>query len=317
MFKRILSSSSEDSQSFAIGLMLASLIMLSAQDALVKSISLETSLWQFQVYRALLNLLYTAIIVWWLLPGESLRPNYLPAVVCRSLFHVCALSFFFSGAPFLSLAEMAAGLYTFPLFVVLLSYFVLGERIGHRRVLAVFAGFCGTLLILKPGSEAFRPVTLLPVCAGLSYGCFVVTTRRFCRTENPVVLVLASNLMIVVVGVIGWISVIKAPLSDQLRSEYPFVLSPELSMSTWVFGIVLVCAVLNTTANITIGKAYQSAESSFLAPVDYSYLIFATGWGWLLWRDIPSPSIIMGMCLIASAGLFVAWRERVSQQNLR
>lgn len=310
MLHRVLNSSNEDSPAFAVGLMLVSLIMLSAQDAMVKLISLETSLWQFQVARALLNLVYVGLLARWFMRGQSLRPKNLTAVVCRSIFHLCALCFFFSAAPFLSLAEMAGGLYTFPLFVVLLSFVVLRERIGPWRLLAVIAGFIGTLCILRPGSEAFRPAAMLPVCAGFCYGCFVITTRRFCRTESPVVLVLGSNLMITLVGVIGWVAIVYAPIPTDTRADYPFILQPEWSMSSWVLFIVIICAFLNTTANLTIGKAYQSAESSFLAPVDYSYLIFATAWGWILWRDIPSQLTLLGMFLIASAGIFVAWRER-------
>ena len=74
----------------------------------------------------------------------------------RSLFLVGAMVFFFGGIPFLSLSEIAAGLYVFPLFIALLSVAVLGEKVGPRRVFAILAGFTGTLLILKPGSDAFQ-----------------------------------------------------------------------------------------------------------------------------------------------------------------
>lgn len=310
MLGKILSGSSEDTPLLAIVLMLFALTMLSAQDALVKLISSETSLWQFQTLRAVLNLCFVAVVARYFHAGHSLRPERFWPVVLRSLFHLGALSFFFAGAPWLTLAEMAGGLYTFPLFVVLLSLLITRERVGVWRLLGVAAGFVGTLLVLQPGSDSFRAIALLPVVAGFCYGCFVITTRRLCRQESPLVLVLASNIAIVTVGSLGWFVVSYLSFSSTAKAAYPFLLDVNLPVTLSVIAIISVCAFLNTTANLFLGKAYQSADSSFLAPVDYSYLVFATFWGWLIWHDIPSKTTIAGLMLISLAGIFVAWRER-------
>ncbi|MBX2883428.1 MAG: DMT family transporter [Granulosicoccus sp.] len=315
MLGRLLSGSHEDSPLLAIVLMLLALILLSGQDAMVKLISSDTSLWQFQTLRAVLNLCFVAVMATWFYAGRSLRPLRFWAVALRSLFHLGALSFFFAGAPWLTLAEMAGGLYTFPLFVVLLSLLFTRERVGIWRMLGVAAGFTGTLLVLRPGSDTFQAVALLPVAAGFCYGCFVITTRRLCRQESPLVLVLGSNIAIVTVGSLGWYVIGQLSFSTSLKTTYPFLLNVDLPLTSYVILIIAICAVLNTTANLFLGKAYQSADSSFLAPVDYSYLIFATGWGWLIWQDIPSSMTIAGLALISFAGIFVAWRERIVRRQ--
>jgi len=283
---------------------------------MVKLISGETSLWQFQTLRAMLNLLYVGAIAVWISPTISLRPLRIRAVALRSLFHLSSLSFFFAGAPVLSLAEMAGGLYTFPLFVVLLSRVVLRERVGVWRLLGVAAGFIGTLLVLQPGTENFRAASLLPVVAGFSYGCYVITTRHACRGESPLVLVLYSNLSIVLTGAIGWAILFLRPPSQIWLTQYPFLLDVLREPGVWVIAMIVTCAFLNTTANLFLGKAYQSADSSFLAPVDYSYLIFAAFWGWLLWSDVPDAPTILGLALIAFGGVFVAWRERINRSRI-
>lgn len=310
MLKRILSPGSAVSPFLAIGLMLTALIMLSAQDALVKTISDSTTLWQFQLFRSTLNIILVLLLGRVLMSEQSLRPVRFRVVALRSLFHVGALCFFFAGAPYLLLAEMAAGLYTFPLFVVLISVLLGTESVGPRRLLAVLAGFIGTVLILKPGGESFRLIALLPVGAGFCYGCFVIVTRKLCQQESPLVLVLGSNIMIISVAILGSLLIRIAPLSDSARESYPFLLSRDWSFESLLLLAIAVCALLNTTANLFLGKAYQSADSSFLAPVDYSYLLFAGFWGYLLWRDVPDLSTLAGMSIIACAGMFVAWRDR-------
>ena len=95
--------------------MLCALVCLSLQDGLIKIISVKTTLWQLQSYRALLNIALVWLIARKLMPGMSLKPKRPAIVAMRSLFQVGALTLFFGGAPFLTLAQMAGGLYTLSL----------------------------------------------------------------------------------------------------------------------------------------------------------------------------------------------------------
>lgn len=316
MLKQILASDGTDNPGLAISLMLVAVWMLSLQDALVKLISTDATLWQFQLLRAAVNLCIVLTLARVVMPEQSLRPKRVSMVGLRAVAHVLALICFFGGAPLLTLAEMAAGLYTFPLFVVLLGWLVNRESVGVRRVAAVIAGFLGTLLILQPASDAFKAVSVLPVCAGFFFGCYVIVTRRYCRQESPLVLVVGSNLVIAACAVIGWSLVAALPLSDTQRAGYPFLLMTEWNLSIAFLSIVVGCALLNSSSNLFLSKAYQSAESSFLAPFDYTYLILATFWGYLLWRDRPDYVTLAGMALIAAAGIFVALRERQLQRRM-
>ena len=81
--------------------------------------------------------------------------------------------------------------------------------------------------------------------------------------------------------------------------------------------IILACSTLNLVANIGLAKSYQSAESSWLAPFDYSYLIFATFWGVVMWADVPDLLSFVGMAMIAASGCYVAWRERMESRLRR
>jgi drug/metabolite transporter (DMT)-like permease len=292
----------EDRPHWLRRLMVGSLCLLALQDSLVKLASADVSLWQFQSMRAGFNLLMLMMLARFIWGSGPVRPKRLWTVVLRSTFLVGAMICFFGAIPFLSLSQVAAGLYVFPLFVTVLSALVLREKVGPRRIMAVLTGFAGTLLILKPGTDAFTWASLAPVTAGLFYAATVLTTRKLCREEKPAMLALGVSVAFILVGGTG-IAVLEAVRPERLAGELPYLFTGWNPLSWAVAGLILICSMLNLTANIGLAKAYQSAESSWLAPFDYSYLIFATFWGVVMWADVPDAASFMGMGMIAVAGL--------------
>ena len=293
----------------AAALMLGALCLLALQDGLVKLSSGEVSLWQFQMLRSGINLVLLLVLARVLWGGLPRRPVSVAAVALRSAALMGAMVFFFGAIPFLKLSEIAAGLYVFPLFVAVLSALFLGERVGPRRVLAILAGFGGTLLILKPGTDAFQWVALMPVAAGLCYGATVLITRRLCRNESPATLALGVAIAFLTLGTLG-LAAAEWLAPARLAADWPYLFTGWHPLAPWVLGVIAACSCLNLTANIALARAYQSAESSWLAPFDYSYLVFATLWGALLWGDLPDALSAAGMAMIAGSGAYVAWRER-------
>ncbi|MGB5214637.1 MAG: DMT family transporter [Anderseniella sp.] len=300
---------SEDRPALAATLMVGALCMLSLQDSLVKLASADVSLWQFQTLRAVCNLTMLFVLSRFIWGNASAYPKRFWTVALRSCFLIGAMLCFFGAIPFLSLSEVAAGLYVFPLFVAVLSALFLGEHVGPRRIMAVVAGFAGTLLILKPASASFQWVSLVPVMAGLFYAATVLTTRKLCREESPATLALGVSVAFVTVGGLGLI-VMETVKPAALAASWPYLFVGWNPLRLETAAIILVCSMLNLAANIGLARAYQSAESSWLAPFDYSYLIFATFWGVVMWGDVPDLLSFTGMAMIAGSGCYVAWRER-------
>jgi drug/metabolite transporter (DMT)-like permease len=301
----------------ALILLLTGVFAIAFQDSLVKLMSSHTSFWQFQILRSLGNLSFVTILAFFsggigLLIPRNWRPVYLRA----GILLVC-MFFFFSGAPYLSVAQMAAGLYTYPLFISLLAIPILGESVGRWRVFALLLGAVGAAFILNPWDDDFSLLQILPILAGLLYAANILTIRKACRHESPLALAFAAAITFVIGGTIG-ISLLTAfPLSAELRTSMPFVAIgwPELTLLVAAFA--LFASVLNLTANICISRAYQTADASWLAPVDFSYLIFAAFWSQVLFDQWPTSNAIIGMTLIGTAGIITAWRERVVAKRKR
>jgi len=97
----------------------------------------------------------------------------------------------------------------------------------------------------------------------------------------------------------------------------PFVAIGWPELTLLVAGFALFASVLNLTGNICLSRAYQTADASWLAPMDFSYLVFAAFWSRVIFDQWPTGQAIVGMTLIGSAGVITAWRERVVARRKR
>lgn len=299
-----------DRPASAAGLLLLGVLALSLQDASIKWMSSETSFWQLQTLRSLCNL--GLIVLLGLAAGnlKLISPVKWRPVLLRASFLTVCMFFFFAGAPFLSPSQMGAGLYTYPLFISLLAAPVLGERIGIWRISALLIGATGALFLLAPWREEFNWIQVLPIVAGFFYAANVLTLRKACRHESPLALAFMVALCFAISGILGSSALSLFPLADNLQTAMPFVAIGWPELSWFILGFAVFASLLNLTGNICLSRAYQTADASWLAPIDFSYLAFTVVWGYLIFSQWPAINEWIGMCLIAVAGIVTVIRER-------
>jgi len=150
----------------------------------------------------------------------------------------------------------------------------------------------------------------MPVIAGFFYGCSILVLRKFCRGESTLALAWAVGIVFLSCGLVGAIALTLYPLSESLQSSMPFIAIgwPTLVVSMVIFAVLM--SLLNLSGNIFITRAYQTADASLLAPLDFSYLLFAAVWGKVLFDQWPTKTAWVGIVLIIVSGLITAWRER-------
>ena len=297
---------------FALVLLLLGVFVLALQDSLVKLMSTQTSFWQFQTLRSFGNLSLLVILAAMSSGLGLLWPRNWRAVSLRAAVMTVCMFCFFAGAPYLSLPQMAAGLYTYPMFVSLLAGPVLGERVGPWRIGALILGAIGAALILSPWDDDFSLIQVLPVMAGFFYAVNIMIIRRACRNESPLALAFTVGIAFVVSGLAGIVLLTWFPLSESAQLSQPFIAIGWPELTAIVLAFAAFSSVLNLTGNICLSRAYQTADSSWLAPMDFSYLVFAGIWSRVLFDQWPTMQAISGMALIAAAGIVTAWREKVT-----
>ncbi len=210
--------------------------------------------------------------------------------VLRGLLMFGALALFFRGLKYMPLAEAISVAFSAPLFVTALSWPMLGERVGPYRWVAVLIGFVGALVILRPGTDAFRPEALLILASAMFFALSVLHTRRMSRTETNVAIYTYSTIF--------------AGLAT--TPFLPFVwVAPENNH----LGLFLTLALIGGTASYLMIVAYRNAPAALNASFEYTALIWAALIGWLIWDEQPDLIVWIGAGLIVVAGLTITYRE--------
>ena len=196
----------------------------------------------------------------------------------------------------LSLAELPLAtaitmLFASPIFMVMLSAPLLGERIGRHRWIAVIGGFAGVLIILRPGAEAFQWALLLPLLAAMVNALRDVLTRRLSRTETSIAILFWSNIILMTGGF----------------ATLPFGWVPVTADAAFWF---VAAGIFNGSAHFCIIEALRTGEASVVAPIRYTALLWAAVIGFIVWGELPEIWLWAGAAVMVASSLYMMRVER-------
>jgi len=288
-----------------IATIVAAVAAMSFQDGMVKYVSAGMPLWQIYVLRSLLALPILLVLLRFRRRPLPIRPSSPGWAFLRSLLLVTSYIAFYASLPLLSLSVAAAACYTAPLFITLLSALWLRDPVGPWRWAAIAIGFSGVLTILRPGTDAFSVVTLLPVLSALLYAAAAIITRARCVAEAPFVLSAVLNVTFLLLGAVGTAALWAAQPTAAEVALYPFLLGPWQALGGRDWAVLALLAGLVVGVSSGVAKAYQSGPPAIIATFDYAYLGFAAFWGFVIFSETPDLATMVGTLLIAGAGLLV------------
>jgi drug/metabolite transporter (DMT)-like permease len=287
--------------------MLGAMVLLGFVDNYVATIAADVSVWQFLAVRAVM-----AVPLVWVLSKLGLgtmRPKRLWAVTLRSVLIATGMMLYFGSLAFMPIAQSLAGLFTSPIFVLLLSAFVLKQKIGRWRVLAVFIGFSGILMVLGFQNGAPGWMMLMPVAGGFFYALGSLATRVLCSEESTISMLAGIMSVHWVIGVFALIGLTIWNPSVPDGAE-GFLLRGWVWPISSVFPYIVMQAVLSVFGVFLLIRAYQWGEASQVSVLEYSIMIFGPFFGWLLMGQSMTLSMIGGIVLIMIAGGIIALRSK-------
>jgi len=213
----------------------------------------------------------------------------------RGLLLLGSTVFAFLSLRYMPMAEFTAVVMVAPLAITVLAATVLKERVSPLRWALVAGGFAGTLVILRPGGEAFGWAMLLPLGLVVSNAWFQVLTSRMAQTENPLTMHFYT----------GWVGA--------LATSFVLPLAWQALPSWHSWALLCLMGLLGTVGHFLLILAYRRAPASTLTPYLYAQIGFAMLGGWWVFGQVPDAASLMGIALITVCGAAGAWltmRER-------
>lgn len=281
---------------YAVLLMLGATLCFAALDATSKHVSktypVPMMVWGRYAFHCLMMLVFL---------GPSMRLQLVAtarplAQVTRALLLTGTTGFSMAGFSMMPLAESTAFLFVTPLVVVILSHLFLKESIGRGHWLAVIAGFCGALLIARPGGALNLQGIVWMSLAAACYAAYQIQTRQLSPTENTLTMLFYTAL-------VGTVSMtLAAPL--YWGGPTPGWIDAALIASLGIYG---------GTGHLLLTRAFRYAAASFLSPFLYVQLVWAMVLGWLFYDHLPDLVSVAGMAVIIGSSLSIALLERVRQ----
>ena len=280
-------------------LMLGSLFLYTLQDAIIKSLPPDYSAVEIIFFRSLFSLVPIGLISLFeggfkTPPRQLVQTQHFKAHFFRAFIMFLSLTVYIIACRVLDFATLYTLTYSSPLFMSVLAVPLLHEKLGFRRIAAVFIGFLGVIVVLRPGTAVFNPIALFAVLSGLLTGLSIVLGRRLTIDSNTLIVLMYS-------GVSLLFSALMLPF---------FWITPDFASLKKFIAIGLIGGV----AQYGFTQAFRIAPVTAIAPFDYASLLWGILFGYLLWHDIPDLYTLLGSALIISTGLFTIFRENKLKQ---
>ncbi|WP_353471137.1 DMT family transporter [Salipiger sp. H15] len=274
-------------------LMIGNMAAFTFSDACVKEIGSDLPLSQVLVLRGLVASLFIAGLAL-RLGALRHRPGGRDAalMLLRGIAECGSAYFFLTALRNMPLANATALLQMVPLTVTLGSAVFFGEPVGWRRWLAIAGGFCGMLLIVRPGTEGFNTYSVYALLTVVAVTLRDLTTRRFSKQLPSMQVTLSSSVLVTLMAAVLSLGEDWQPLDARLS-------------------VLMLGTALLVMAGYTLSvMVMRIGEVGFIAPFRYTGLLWALLLGLVFWGEVPQPMTLLGAAVIVAMGSFTLWRER-------
>ena len=270
---------------------LGAFFMFTVMNVFAKLLSETHSVVEIAFYRNVIAAMPFLFMVFVLGRREILIIKSKPSLVAlRAVIGAVSLMTTFAAFSLMPMAETTVLLFTASLFIPILGIVFLGERVGVWRWSGIIVGFIGVALMAGPTGDVNALGVVVALAATMLHATLQIVLRYLGRYESPETI----TFYFVVIGAL----VAALPL--------PFVaVPPTLEEIPLLFGVGLSGAL----AQWLLSVAFRNAPAAIVTVFNYSGIVWATLFGWLIWNDLPLPQVFAGAAIIIASNGFIIWRE--------
>ena len=277
--------------------MITAMGCLTLADLLIKIASQTLPIGQVMIFYGV-----GSIIVFWSLmgiKGEPIRLSPLtnPAVLLRNIGDLIAINGMCLALVYVPISTVGAVIQTVPIMVTVAAALFLGERVGTRRILAIFIGFLGTLFIIQPGATTFEITTILVFIAAVGMALRDIATKLVRENFSTLLLTFYTSMLFILSGSVLLIITGGASV-------------PDMGM----IAILAATIVLGSLGFFFTTEAVRMGDVSVVIPFRYTRILFSLAAGILVLGEQINPIMLFGIALTILSGLYI-WRREIIIQN--
>ena len=283
-----------------ITMMILAMALFTLNDTLIKAAMLHLPLFQAIALRGVMVTILLAALAW---ATGNLRPDLSPRdkklIFLRTLCDLGATATFLTALHHMPLANMSAILQMLPLLMTLAATLIYKEKLGWRRLSAIFIGLLGVMLIIKPGSEAFNLWSVLGVISVIVVCARDILSREISNKASSIYIALTNGVAATLMGFAGYFF---QDWENVTAYDFSCLASGSLALSL---------------ALIVVVAAMRNGDVSAVTPFRYTAMIWAILLGYLFFGEIPDGYSIIGIVLIIGSGLFTLLRESALRRSAK
>jgi drug/metabolite transporter (DMT)-like permease len=264
-------------------LLLAAEFLLASMGAIIKVLALDLPNEMIVFFRNLFGLM--AILPMLLTLKSSLfKTERLPLHILRAIVGVSAMYCFFYSIGNIAFAEAMLVKLSSPLFIPIIAFFWLGERISFWSKVAIIVGFIGVAIVLDPDASEFTIIALIGLAGAALASTAKVTIRKMGPTEPSARIVFYFAFLSSLISAVPLLWAWTTPTYEQLL---------------WL----CLMGTIGTAGQLMMTKAYTLAKPGKVAPFTYASLVYASAYGWFIWDEELRLATVIGSALIIFSGL--------------
>ena len=272
----------------AISLKIFSVIFFVLMDVLIKKLSSEFNTFQIVFFRCFFGLFPVLLMMY--IASSSLKTKKINLHFLRAVIACLAMFSFFKAFGLLPLADVSSISFASIMIITILAIFILGEKVGLRRWIAIFFGFIGVLIVFRPGTSLFSYFSLLPLMGAFALSFAIIIMKKLLTYDAPPTCSFYLHLFVAII-------------------YFPFLIFnwQQPSLNLWL--ILMGMGFCGGTAQILLTNAYKLSKVNLLQPFDYTAIIWAITFGLIFFNDYPDRYVIIGSIVIVISTYYIIYRE--------
>lgn len=273
-----------------IAVMLLGIFLFVVNDVMGKWLVATYTVGQVLLIRSAAGLVMLSPMMWREGLSALLHPRRPRLQLFRVVLSTLEVASFYAAVAYLPLASVVTIYLAGPIYVTALAGPLLGEHVGWRRWSAVLVGFAGVVIALQPSADTLSGPSLIAIAGSMLFALLMIVTRKLRGTSDTVLVTWQTTAALVfgaVLAPFGWVT----PSGRDVL-------------------LLAMLGVVAALAHLCVNRSLKLAPAAVVTPYQYTQIAWAILLGWLVFGDVPTPSVFVGSGIIVAAGLYIFLREQ-------